>query len=102
MNRVDASFLTQEEVTALQTSGLKRDVPFMIRGVSKTQFSIARHYGAMNYNGNVFSYLPETDEAIRDDVLAFVMKARKVAQKEEKQQQDEVKRKRVEAAPKLF
>lgn len=96
------SFLTQADIDVLRTSGLKTDVPFLIRHISKTQFSIARHFGAMNYNGNVYSYLPVTDEAIRDDALKFVMKERSVVQKKIKQLNDEAKRKNDEMTPTLF
>lgn len=36
-----------------------------------TQFSIARFSGAITFNGDTFTYLPDTDELIRDDVLRW-------------------------------
>lgn len=49
------------------------------RNVSQTQLSISRHYGCAVVNGQRYTYLPATDELIRDDVLQFVTKARRVA-----------------------
>lgn len=69
------SFLTDDEVQAIQT--LPRETPYLIRDVSMGYFSIARYYGAANYNGQRYTYYDETDELIRDDVLAFVLKLRK-------------------------
>ena len=39
-----------------------------------TQFSIARFYGGIKFNGETFTYLPDTDELIRDDVLRWRVK----------------------------
>jgi len=75
------SFLTESEIGDLQESNLSRKTPFAIRGVSQTQFSIARHYGGINYQGQPYTYVPETDELIRDDVLKWVVNRRKAAKK---------------------
>lgn len=48
-----------------------------MRNVSQTQFSIARYYGGCQYNGDSYTYLPETDELIRDDVLQWKLKRKK-------------------------
>lgn len=74
------SHLTQPEIDALQLSGLPRETPFLIRWVSQTQFSIARHYGGAKFNGSDYTYIDATDELIRDDVLKFVTKMRKSGQ----------------------
>ena len=71
------SFLTQSEIDALQSSKLPRNTPFLIQGVSSTQFSVSRHYGGCTYNGKYYTYLYDTDELIRDDVLKWVKKYRK-------------------------
>lgn len=68
------SYLTEEEVDALQLSGLNRETPYLIRGVCSTQFSVARYYGGCVYNGANYTYLSETDELIREDVLKWVAK----------------------------
>ena len=71
------SFLTDSEFEALQTSNLPRKTPFAIQGVMNTQLSIARFYGVIRYNGDGYTYMPDGDELIRDDVLKFVTKLRK-------------------------
>jgi hypothetical protein len=55
--------------------------PYAIRGVLNTQLSIARYYGGITYNGARYIYTPQTDELIRDDVFAKVLKWRKEAAK---------------------
>lgn len=72
------SFLSDDEVEALQTSALSRDAPYLVTGVSRSQFSLARHYGGIRYNGQHYTYIPPTDELIRADVLKWV-KARRRA-----------------------
>ena len=53
--------------------------PFGICGVSYTQLSIARHYGGIRYNGEIYTYFAESDELIRDDVLAWKNKQNRKA-----------------------
>lgn len=53
---------------------LHKRTPFGIRNVSMTQLSIARHYGGIEYNGDKYTYLPKTDELIRNDVLKWQSK----------------------------
>lgn len=84
------SFLTEAEVESLKDLKLHRKTPYLIRGVSQTQFSIARHYGGTNFNGDSFTYCPETDECIRDDVHAKIMKDRRAAEKAAKLKATEV------------
>ena len=55
----------------LENCPLHRNTPFGIQDVSRTQFSVARHYGGIKYNGSDYTYLPATDELIRDDVLKW-------------------------------
>lgn len=55
----------------LDNCPLHRDTPFGIRGVSQSQFSIARHYGGIKFRGQSYTYCPDTDELIRDDVLRW-------------------------------
>ena len=54
--------------------GLHKRTPYGIVDVSRSQFSIARHYGGIKYNGDEYVYFPETDELIRDDVLRWQKK----------------------------
>lgn len=70
------SRLSQDDLDALQTSGLHRKTPFGVRDVSRTQMSIARYYGGITYNGDHFTYFAECDELVRDDALKF-LKGRK-------------------------
>ena len=73
--------MTEAEELALQGSGLDRQSPFMIRHVSKTQFSIARYYGGVSFNGQNYAYLPATDELIRYDVAKWLAKRRREERK---------------------
>jgi hypothetical protein len=71
------SYLTEAEIDDLQASDLSRGTPFAIQGVSNTQLSIARHYGCCTFQHQRYTYFPDSDELIRDDVLKRVMKRRK-------------------------
>ena len=72
------SFLTDSEIEALPSSGIDFSIaPAVIRGASKSQFSVARHFGGCKAYGKSYTYCPVTDELIRGDVLKFVMAARK-------------------------
>lgn len=71
------SYLTPADIDALNNSKLTRASPFAIQGVSHTQLSIARHYGGCRYNGESYTYIPETDELIREDVFRFIEKRRR-------------------------
>ena len=83
MHSPKTSFLTDSEIEALQTSNLPRKTPFAIQGVMNTQLSIARFYGGIRYKGDGYTYMPDGDELIRDDVLKFVTKLRKKTRKTE-------------------
>jgi hypothetical protein len=71
------SYMSDDEVEALQSSPLNRNTPFAIRDVSYGYFSIARHYGSIKYNGQFYTYFPDFDECIRDDVLKWINNRRK-------------------------
>lgn len=90
MHSPKASFLTDSEIEALQTSNLSRKTPFAIQGVMNTQLSIARFYGGIRYNGDGYTYMPDGDELIRDDVLIFVTKLRKKNRKTEQPQSQQM------------
>ena len=70
------SHMTETEELTLQDTGLDRRAPFMVRGFSQTQFSITRHYGGVVFKGQHYTYLPATDELIRDDVAKWLAKRR--------------------------
>ena len=53
---------------------LHRKSVFGIANVSHGQMSIARHYGGITMNGESYTYLPATDELIRDDVRKWLQK----------------------------
>ena len=46
-------------------------------GVSKTQLSIARHYGGCKVQGKHFVYNPIDDSLIREDVVKWIAKRKK-------------------------
>ncbi len=48
------------------------DAPIGYMDVSRTQLSIARHYGGCTVQGHHYTYFPAHDELWRDDVLAMV------------------------------
>jgi len=69
--------LTSENIDPLVAAGkIKSDDNLGWRDIRFTQLSIARHYGGTNVNGVHYTYIPESDELVRDDVLAMVMKRR--------------------------
>ena len=53
-----------------------RRSPYVITHVSQTQFSVSRYYGGCTYRSESYTYLPHTDELIRDDVLRWMQKKR--------------------------
>jgi hypothetical protein len=59
------------DLTGLENCPLDRKTPFGMTGVSKTQLSIARHFGGITYQGASYVYNPVTDELIRADVLKW-------------------------------
>lgn len=81
------SHLTEAEIEALQDSGLDRDTPYAIQGVINTQLSIARYYGGCKFMGRNYSYIPSTDELIRDDVVRWLAKYRKARKVNEPKQE---------------
>ena len=64
--------------------------PEEIHNVSHSQFSIARHFGGIRFNGAGYTYDPTRDVLIRDDVL----KARAAAERKAKRAAAERKAKR--------
>ena len=58
--------------------------PDEIHGVSQSQFSIARHYGGITFNGAHYTYIPHEDKLIRDDILKARAKAARDAKKANK------------------
>jgi len=73
--------MTEQEIEALQATKLDRTTPFVIYGVSQSQLSIARFYGGCKFQGRHYSYIPTTDELMRDDVVKWLAKHRKEQRK---------------------
>lgn len=73
--------MTEQEIEALQATKLDRATPFVICGVSRSQLSIARFYGGCKFQGRNYSYIPTTDELLRDDVVKWLAKHRKEQRK---------------------
>jgi hypothetical protein len=78
------SSLSDEDIDALQGSGLSLKAPFLMRSVSSGMFSIARHYGGAKFQGFDYTYNPKFDELIRSDVLKFLAKLKRERLKAEK------------------
>ena len=70
-------------LTDLDDCPLHRKTPFGIANVTRSQFSIARYYGGINFNGARYIYYPDTDELIREDVMKW--KAKRLKAKHGKQ-----------------
>ena len=69
----------------LDVCPLHRKSPFGITNVTQTQFSIARYYGGINFNGSMYIYYSDTDELIREDVMKWKAKQLKAKQLKAKQ-----------------
>ena len=63
--------LPASDLFGVDECGLHQRTPYGMTNVSMTQFSVARHYGGIIFNGERYTYLPRTDELIRDDVLKW-------------------------------
>lgn len=78
------SYLTADELAALQSTTLDRGAPFIIAGVSTSQLSVARHYGGCRFQGLQYFYMRDHDELIRADVLKWLGAFRRRAERLEK------------------
>ena len=72
-------------LTGLEDCPLHTRTPFGYRGVSRSIFSIARHYGGIESGGEFYAYVPPSDELIRADVLKWKTKREKELKKQEKE-----------------
>jgi hypothetical protein len=61
---------------------LSNDEPPAFVGVSYSQLSIARHYGGVKVGRHRYTYFPEFDELVRDDVVKMVAGMRRAARRE--------------------
>jgi hypothetical protein len=67
------SYFTPDEKTRLSFHPFPPgDAPIGYMEVSRTQLSIARHYGGITVQGHHYTYFPAHDELWRDDVLRLV------------------------------
>ena len=58
--------------------------PEEIHGVSQSQFSIARYYGAIKFNGEMYIYDADRDALVRDDIWRSRAKEEKQARHAER------------------
>lgn len=72
MKKTTLPLLNGSHLVGLDTCPLPKTTPFGITNVSMTQFSIARHFGVIKFNGASYTYIADTDELIRDDVLKWL------------------------------
>ena len=68
--------LLEKHQTAIKNQ-FRKDARVAISRVSYTQFSIARHYGGCTIDGKTYTYFPQDDLLVRDDVVKFVNKLEK-------------------------
>lgn len=66
------SYLTDDEKARLQQEWTDLSATLGLANVSQTQFSIARHFGGIRFQGHQYVYFQEHDELWRDDVLKMV------------------------------
>lgn len=66
--------LSSSALFGLAECPLHRRTPFGMTNVSMTQLSIARHYGGITFQGEEYTYIPTTDELIRNDVMKWQRK----------------------------
>ena len=81
------SYLTAAELRAAQV--LHQRAPYALTNVSCSFFNVARHYGALTFQGCSYTYMPEHDECVRDDVLRLATRMRRLKAKAAVQQQAE-------------
>jgi len=80
-------FTTREAlVEALKAIGLGDQTGIVYPHVSETQFSVARHYGSANVNGQKYDYLPAFDWLVRADAHRDAVEWAKAQAKEAKPQ----------------
>lgn len=73
------SYLTAAEVRAAQV--LHQRAPYALTNVSCSFFNVARHYGALTFQGCSYTYMPGHDECVRDDVLRLATRMRRLKAK---------------------
>lgn len=84
------SHVTEAELAAINASHLDfTNSPAIIRGVSQSQFSVARHYGGCRAHGTDYVYVPPSDELIRADVIKLLAKIRKESARKKKAEMTE-------------
>jgi hypothetical protein len=76
------SYLSPDELLLIQR--LPQDAPYAINNVRCSIFSLALHYGGITFRGRGYEYMPATDELVREDVVRYVTKLRKLQAKAKK------------------
>ena len=64
--------------------GLHRRTPYGMTNISMTQLSIAKYYGGCTFQNERYTYVPDTDELIRNDVLRWKKTQERKAKKSER------------------
>ena len=70
----------KSQLEGLENCPLHKRTPYGMTDVKFGYFSIARHYGGITFNKEHYTYIPPTDELIRDDVLKWKQKQTKKEQ----------------------
>lgn len=80
--------LLREHIDELEKE-FGKDASVAYPNVSRTQLSIARHYGGAKVGGKYFVYNFEDDSLIREDVVKWLEKKLKPKKKKKKKASDE-------------
>jgi hypothetical protein len=83
-NPTTSSHITDEEYTQFVLSDPPYKPWYIIKGVSTSIFSVCRHYGGGRIEGANYTYIRETDELIREDLMLFVARLRAQQKKKER------------------
>lgn len=84
------NIISEQQALDMQLAGLHQRTPYAIGEVSHGQLSVARHYGGCVFKSEKYSYFAESDELVRDDVLAYIRKRAKAQRLNDKAMQQEL------------
>lgn len=83
------SYITDEELAWLEKQPAWITAPLAITDHHSSFFILAKHTGSCKISGELYTYLKDTDELIRDDILKLVNRRRREAKKAKIKEEDE-------------